>query len=75
VESVVSVDDSLLIHSGQAFEQIARVFPRVRHVHLQGWGEPLLHPRLFEMVALAKMNFKYPEQFIERHGAYGTNRK
>lgn len=25
-----------------------------RHVHLQGWGEPLLHPRLPEMVAAAK---------------------
>ena len=40
--------------SWQAFERIARAFPRVRHVHLQGWGEPLLHPRLFEMIALAK---------------------
>ena len=28
-----------------------------------------------QMVALAGMNFKYPEEFIERHGAYGTNRK
>jgi len=28
-----------------------------------------------QIVALAKMNFKYPEEFIERHGAYGTNRK
>lgn len=25
-----------------------------RHVHLQGWGEPLLHPRLPEMVDAAK---------------------
>lgn len=25
-----------------------------RHVHLQGWGEPLLHPRLAEMVDAAK---------------------
>ncbi len=24
---------------------------RVRHVHLQGWGEPLLHPNFFEMAA------------------------
>ncbi len=38
----------------QAFARIARAFPRVRHVHLQGWGEPLLHPRLFDMIALAK---------------------
>jgi len=28
-----------------------------------------------QMAALIKMNFKYPEEFIERHGAYGTNRK
>ena len=28
-----------------------------------------------QMVSLVKMNFKYPEEFIERHGAYGTNRK
>ncbi|MFC2069847.1 flavodoxin family protein [Chloroflexota bacterium] len=28
-----------------------------------------------QMVALIHMNFKYPEEFIERHGAYGTNRK
>ncbi|MFC1873793.1 flavodoxin family protein [Chloroflexota bacterium] len=29
-----------------------------------------------QIVALINMNFKYPEEFIERrHGAYGTNRK
>jgi multimeric flavodoxin WrbA len=28
-----------------------------------------------QMVTLIKMEFKYPEEFIERHGAYGTNRK
>jgi hypothetical protein len=28
-----------------------------------------------QMAALIKMNFKYPEEFIERHGAYGTSRK
>ena len=38
----------------EAFQRIANVFPQTRHVHLQGWGEPLLHPRIFEMVALAK---------------------
>src|SRR5512134_3536072 len=40
--------------SWEAFQGIARAFPEVQHVHLQGWGEPLLHPRLFEMIALAK---------------------
>lgn len=38
----------------ETFERIAPAFPRTRHVHLQGWGEPLLHPRLFDMIALAK---------------------
>jgi multimeric flavodoxin WrbA len=28
-----------------------------------------------QMVSLVNLNFKYPEEFIERHGAYGTNRK
>ena len=36
------------------FERIAAAFPRVAHVHLQGWGEPLLHPRIFDMVGVAK---------------------
>jgi len=40
--------------SWEAFQRIARVFPWVQHVHLQGWGEPLLHPRLFDMIAPAK---------------------
>jgi MoaA/NifB/PqqE/SkfB family radical SAM enzyme len=40
--------------SWEAFQRVARAFDRTRHVHLQGWGEPLLHPRLFEMIALAK---------------------
>lgn len=38
----------------QSFQRIARAFDRVQHVHLQGWGEPLLHARLFDMIALAK---------------------
>jgi MoaA/NifB/PqqE/SkfB family radical SAM enzyme len=38
----------------EAFAAAARAFDRVRHVHLQGWGEPLLHPRLAEMVGMAK---------------------
>ena len=40
--------------SWEAFQRIARAFERTEHVHLQGWGEPLLHPRLFEMITLAK---------------------
>jgi len=38
----------------QTFERVARVFPHAAHVHLQGWGEPLLHPRLFDMIPPAK---------------------
>jgi MoaA/NifB/PqqE/SkfB family radical SAM enzyme len=40
--------------SWEAFQRVARTFARTQHVHLQGWGEPLLHPRLFDMVVLAK---------------------
>jgi MoaA/NifB/PqqE/SkfB family radical SAM enzyme len=38
----------------QTFEHVAQAFPHAAHVHLQGWGEPLLHPRLFEMIPPAK---------------------
>jgi MoaA/NifB/PqqE/SkfB family radical SAM enzyme len=38
----------------EAFQRIATAFPWSRHVHLQGWGEPLLHPRLFDMIRVAK---------------------
>lgn len=33
---------------------LAQAFRRSRLVHLQGWGEPFLHPRFFEMAAAAK---------------------
>lgn len=36
------------------FERLSGFLPRVSLVYLQGWGEPLLHPRLFDMVALAR---------------------
>lgn len=39
------------------FGLFARLVPqlsRVAHVHLQSWGEPLLHPRFLDMVRLAK---------------------
>ncbi len=38
------------------FGLFARIVPqlsRTDHVHLQSWGEPLLHPRFFDMVRLA----------------------
>lgn len=38
-------------------ETFARLWPlllQTERVHLQGWGEPLLHPRFLDMVALAR---------------------
>jgi MoaA/NifB/PqqE/SkfB family radical SAM enzyme len=37
-----------------AFRNLAPALRKARHVHLQGWGEPFLHPDFFEMVAIAK---------------------
>jgi MoaA/NifB/PqqE/SkfB family radical SAM enzyme len=36
------------------FRKLEPFFGKTRHLHLQGWGEPFLHPEFFEMVALAK---------------------
>jgi MoaA/NifB/PqqE/SkfB family radical SAM enzyme len=36
--------------SGGTWERLARDLKLARHVHLQGWGEPLLHPELRRMV-------------------------
>ncbi|MBE3580294.1 MAG: radical SAM protein [Thermoanaerobacteraceae bacterium] len=38
----------------ETFVRLEPSFPQARMVHLQGWGEPLLHPRFFDMVARAK---------------------
>lgn len=38
----------------ETFERIAAAFGRAEWVHLQGWGEPLLHRRIFDMIARAK---------------------
>ncbi len=40
-----------------SWEAFSSLLPFVRHtklVHLQGWGEPLLHPRLWDMAAAIK---------------------
>jgi MoaA/NifB/PqqE/SkfB family radical SAM enzyme len=36
------------------FMKLAPAFRRTGHIHLQGWGEPFMHPRFFEMAAVAK---------------------
>ncbi|MDI6890283.1 MAG: radical SAM protein [Thermodesulfovibrionales bacterium] len=36
------------------YERISRHFYLVDNVHLQGWGEPLLHPNIFDMIQIAK---------------------
>ncbi|MBP7341832.1 MAG: radical SAM protein [Syntrophaceae bacterium] len=40
--------------SWETFRLLYPVMKQTRMVHLQGWGEPLLHPCLFDMIALAK---------------------
>jgi radical SAM protein with 4Fe4S-binding SPASM domain len=36
------------------FEQLWPLMRKASRVHLQGWGEPLLHPGFFDMAALAR---------------------
>ncbi len=36
------------------FKTLLPVMADTKMIHLQGWGEPFLHPHLFEMIALAK---------------------
>jgi MoaA/NifB/PqqE/SkfB family radical SAM enzyme len=38
----------------ETFKKLIPAFRRTRLVYLQGWGEPLLHPRFFEMVRIAR---------------------
>jgi radical SAM protein with 4Fe4S-binding SPASM domain len=39
--------------SVETFKDLVAQFPGMRELHLQGLGEPLLHPRFFEMVRYA----------------------
>jgi MoaA/NifB/PqqE/SkfB family radical SAM enzyme len=36
------------------FHRLGPAFEKTSYIHLQGWGEPLLHPDFFEMLAFAK---------------------
>ena len=38
----------------ETFERAAAAFARAKWVYLQGWGEPLLHRRIFDMIGRAK---------------------
>jgi MoaA/NifB/PqqE/SkfB family radical SAM enzyme len=38
----------------ELFRSLLGQLGRTRHIHLQGWGEPLLHPRFFDMLAAGK---------------------
>jgi len=38
----------------ETFERILEQFPDLVHIELQGEGEPLMHPRFFDMAALAR---------------------
>ncbi len=40
--------------SPELLEALAPYFSTARMVHLQGWGEPLLHPAFFEMAGIAR---------------------
>lgn len=38
----------------ETYKKISKVFPHVKTVFLQGWGEPLLHKDIFRMIEEAK---------------------
>jgi MoaA/NifB/PqqE/SkfB family radical SAM enzyme len=40
--------------SWEDFEATMEMLPNIRHIEIQGEGEPLLHPRFFEMAAMAR---------------------
>lgn len=41
------------------FRRVLQEFKTAREVHLQGWGEPFMHPQIFEMIALANPNRRF----------------
>jgi MoaA/NifB/PqqE/SkfB family radical SAM enzyme len=38
----------------QTFDAVLRAFSSARAIHMQGWGEPLMHPLLFDFIAAAE---------------------
>jgi MoaA/NifB/PqqE/SkfB family radical SAM enzyme len=50
-------EDWLTTHmSWEVFSSLLPFVPHTKLVHLQGWGEPLLHPRLWDMAAAIREN-------------------
>ncbi len=45
------------LHQDLSWQNFERLIPTIKcftHVHLSGWGEPLLHPRLWDMARVAR---------------------
>ena len=40
----------------EVFEELSKYFKHAKIVHLQGWGEPMLHEKFFQMIEIAKEN-------------------
>src|SRR4030042_7034682 len=49
-----SSEDPHLDMSPETYERICLFMRYARTVDFTGWGEPLLHPRIYEMIAMAK---------------------
>lgn len=49
-----SSEDPYLDMSAQTYERICDQMPLAHTVDFTGWGEPLLHPRIYEMIRAAK---------------------
>ncbi|NLW25451.1 MAG: radical SAM protein [Clostridia bacterium] len=43
-----------MLMSWETFQKLQSLFSKAKWVYLQGWGEPLLHPKIWEMVAMIK---------------------
>ncbi|MFB3906290.1 MAG: radical SAM protein [Acidobacteriota bacterium] len=49
-----SSEDPQLDMAAETYERICQFMPLAHTVDFTGWGEPLLHPRIFEMIRAAK---------------------